>query len=222
MYQYLKNKFNRLVMQRKSNVFKIKFKHKIFEHMHLNEEYSVFDNIQSLILLEIFNQLYDCRKELEGLKTNRLEKGLNIKILNAFLQNCTNLKADYIIRIIDLLSTIEKQGNKEVEIMHFENFVFMVAILVALKDGKQKIFSFNHDKILFNLIDSDRSGSICLDEFLRFGFLLGINKNKSLESLFRKFDITGDKELEFMEFRLLIFAYMDEEDKSNEIQTNEP
>lgn len=70
-----------------------------------------------------------------------------------------------------------------------------------LQDQYEKEFIYRHSRSIFQLIDSDDSGQISRQEFANMGILFNFDR-KSVLSIFNEFDISGDKQLDFKEFRV--------------------
>eukprot|EP00002_Diphylleia_rotans_P004536 TRINITY_DN1338_c0_g1_i6.p1 TRINITY_DN1338_c0_g1~~TRINITY_DN1338_c0_g1_i6.p1 ORF type:complete len:159 (-),score=33.54 TRINITY_DN1338_c0_g1_i6:574-1050(-) len=79
-----------------------------------------------------------------------------------------------------------------------------------LQDNEEKQFLFRHSRTCFELLDDDGSEAISLREFERFGFLFNFGQS-SIKSIFKEFDVSGDKELDYNEFRMFTFACIDRE-----------
>lgn len=70
-----------------------------------------------------------------------------------------------------------------------------------MQDQYEKEFIYRHSMNVFRLIDADQSGLISGPEFKQMGVLFSFDYN-SILSIFNEFDVSGDKNLDFMEFRV--------------------
>ena len=81
----------------------------------------------------------------------------------------------------------------------------MILVLLSMswteQDQYEKEFIYRHSRSIFQLIDSDDSGQISRQEFANMGILFNFDR-KSVLSIFNEFDISGDKQLDFKEFRV--------------------
>ena len=69
------------------------------------------------------------------------------------------------------------------------------------------LFTFRHSKIVFDLMDEDGGGTISADEFKKYGFLFNLT-DQFVTNFFHDFDVTGDEELDYKEFKLgIIYQY---------------
>ena len=78
----------------------------------------------------------------------------------------------------------------------------------APQDHEEKKFLYHHSRTCFELLDQDGSASVSPREFLQFGFLFGF-KAGTVRSIFKEFDFSGDKELDYDEFRMFTIAAID-------------
>ncbi|GKT34880.1 EF-hand calcium-binding domain-containing protein 9 like protein [Aduncisulcus paluster] len=96
--------------------------------------------------------------------------------------------------------------------MEFDEFYLLICMLIAIKDGDEKLFLFRHSKICFQLLDVDGSGTIDRQELERLGIIFNFSTVAS-RRLFDEFDINGNKQLDVKEFQMLTLACLDEEQK---------
>ncbi|CAL8083282.1 unnamed protein product [Orchesella dallaii] len=76
-------------------------------------------------------------------------------------------------------------------------------------DSYEKEFIYRHSGTIFQLIDADASGQISSAEFSHMGVLFNFD-HSAIKRIFNEFDISGDKNLDFSEFRLFTMACIDE------------
>jgi|EP00161_Ancyromonas_sigmoides_P003270 Ca2+-binding EF-hand superfamily protein len=88
-------------------------------------------------------------------------------------------------------------------------------MLIAVKDGEEKRFLHYHSRTCFELLDQDGSKSVSSAEFLAFGFLFSFSK-QTVNNIFKDFDISGDKELDYDEFRMFTLAAIDRQREIDE------
>merc|ERR1712212_92817 len=134
---------------------------------------------------------------------------LNDVQFSSFLRAVTPLKDHHIENIFHM---IDRQGLGEVS---WENFYLVVAILISLKDRTEKQFIFRHSKIVFDLMDEDGGGTISADEFKKYGFLFNLS-DQSVLDIFHDFDVSGDEELDYKEFKMFAMACIDKQREMEE------
>ncbi|CAK9294316.1 unnamed protein product [Gordionus sp. m RMFG-2023] len=133
-----------------------------------------------------------------------------------FLREATNLNNSQIKRIFYLFDT------KLCGRVYFDAFFVLTCILVAIKDGMDKIFVHRHSKLIFKLLDQDGSGTISCEEFLNFGHLFNFSETK-IKEIFGKYDIltcTGEsgatsnikKELELKELEMIALEAIEQKE----------
>ncbi|XP_062943748.1 EF-hand calcium-binding domain-containing protein 9 [Cynocephalus volans] len=133
---------------------------------------------------------------------------LNDVLFYHFLHHVTNLNRTQIMILFDILD-----WNAVGEI-GFDQFYMLVCILLSHQDHLEGQFMYRHSRPVFDLLDLDGDQKIGVDNFHMFRFLFNINKQE-LRELFHDFDITGDRRLNYKEFKLYtIFSF----DKSQERQ----
>ena len=122
----------------------------------------------------------------------------------AFMRSTTDLRDSQIYNVFDMFD-VDNSGSIE-----FDEFYLLICMLVAINDSEEKQFLFRHSRTCFELLDDDGSQAISLREFTRFGFIFNFG-SLSINSIFKEFDVSGDKELDYNEFRMLTFACIDKE-----------
>ena len=65
----------------------------------------------------------------------------------------------------------------------------------------EKEFIYRHSRAVFNIMDFDQSGSVSAEEFERIGFMFNFYST-AIRSIFKEFDVSGDSELDFKEFKV--------------------
>merc|ERR1712168_1412437 len=170
----------------------------IINSMHLDRTYSLLTVKNTTLLHEIF-QMLDAH---------------NLGVLNdvqftSFLKSVSPLKNDYIQRIFHM---IDRQGRGDIL---WQDFYLVVAILISLKDRNEKQFIFRHSKIVFDLMDEDGGGTISADEFKKYGFLFNLS-DQSVLDIFHDFDVSGDEELDYKEFKMFAMACIDKQREMEE------
>ena len=85
---------------------------------------------------------------------------------------------------------------------------------VHLQDKQEKQFIYRHSRTVFDLMDEDGSNSVSALEFETFGFLFNF-QGKAVRQIFKEFDVSGDQELDYQEFKMFAMACID---KQNELK----
>eukprot|EP01112_Ceratiomyxa_fruticulosa_P018963 TRINITY_DN613_c0_g1_i2.p1 TRINITY_DN613_c0_g1~~TRINITY_DN613_c0_g1_i2.p1 ORF type:complete len:229 (-),score=41.65 TRINITY_DN613_c0_g1_i2:143-829(-) len=129
----------------------------------------------------------------------------------AFMKLTTDLSEPQIYKVFDLFD-VDKSGS-----MDFNEFYLLSCMLIAIKDKEEKQFLFRHSRTCFDLLDQDSSKSVSPQEFATFGFLFNFGAY-SIRQIFREFDVSGDKELDYNEFRMFTFACIDRQRQIDEEQ----
>ena len=173
-----------------------------FHKFHLDEEHYLLSARALQILHHFFVQL-DVRDS----------GALDDVAFEVFMDCATDLRRSEILRVFDMLD-VDDSGDIE-----FDEFYLLVCIMLAIKDGREKQFLFRHARTCFELLDEDGSGTISVKELRNFGFLFGFSAS-SVRSIFKEFDVTGDKELTYNEFRMFSFACMDREKELQQANAN--
>eukprot|EP00835_Amoeboradix_gromovi_P003752 NODE_260_length_12610_cov_0.413076.p7 type:complete len:192 gc:universal NODE_260_length_12610_cov_0.413076:363-938(+) len=159
----------------------------ILQKMELDPVFCVLSASQAVILFELFNLL-----DFDG------NKGLDDIQFCCFLLHATNLSSTQASHVFDILD-LDKSGMVE-----FNEFYALVCILVAMKDGKAKLFLYRHWRTCFELLDEDGSKSVSRQEFTTLGYLFGFS-SEAVKLIYDEFDVSGNKELDIEEFRLFVF-----------------
>ncbi|XP_069878066.1 EF-hand calcium-binding domain-containing protein 9 [Dipodomys merriami] len=133
---------------------------------------------------------------------------LNDVLFYHFLHHVTNLKSRQIKIVFDMMDWMC------VGEIGFDQFYVLVCILLSHQNHLEQQFMYRHSRPVFDLLDLDGELNIDAANFHMYRFLFGLKK-QDLRDLFHDFDITGDRRLNYKEFKLYtIFST----DKSRETQ----
>ncbi|XP_005619264.1 EF-hand calcium-binding domain-containing protein 9 isoform X3 [Canis lupus baileyi] len=119
-----------------------------------------------------------------------------------FLRHVTSWKRTQIMIVFNMLD-----WNAMGEI-GFDQFYMLVCILLAQQNHLEEQFIFRHSRPVFELLDLDGELRIGADHFHMYNFLFNIKKQE-LRELYHDFDITGDRRLNYKEFKLFTIFTMD-------------
>ncbi|MXQ95225.1 hypothetical protein E5288_WYG006100 [Bos mutus] len=125
-----------------------------------------------------------------------------------FLHHVTDLTRNQITVVFNMLD-----WNAVGEI-GFDQFYMLVCILLA-QEAKQ--FIFRHSRPVFELLDLDGELKIGPDNLHMYNFLFNIKKQQ-LRDLYYNFDITGDRLLNYKEFKLFAIFSMDKYQESQKAE----
>eukprot|EP01135_Chromosphaera_perkinsii_P009641 Nk52_evm91s1810 gene=Nk52_evmTU91s1810 len=160
-------------------------------NLHLDPVHGLLSAQSCQAVLEYF-QLLDFRDN----------EGLDDLQFLAFMETSTDLSEEHIYDVFDML---DLDGSASVE---FDEFYLLVCMLVAIKDNTEKHFMFRHWRTVFELLDVDGSKSVSAEEFATIGSLIGFGRF-AINKIFDEFDVSGDRELDYDEFRMFTFAAID-------------
>ncbi|ODM97307.1 EF-hand calcium-binding domain-containing protein 9 [Orchesella cincta] len=160
--------------------------------IHLDPGYALLSVQNTLTCMEMFN-IIDVHR------SNKLND-VQFMLLLRNISNLSRYEIDVIFNLLD----VDHSGEIE-----FEEFYLIFCILIANKDSYEKEFIYRHSGTIFQLIDSDASGQISSAEFSHMGVLFNFD-HSAIKRIFNEFDISGDKSLDFSEFRLFTMACIDE------------
>ncbi|KAI0988819.1 hypothetical protein GJ496_007004 [Pomphorhynchus laevis] len=85
------------------------------------------------------------------------------------------------------------------ESIDFEEFLLIIGLLVACRDGKEMEFIIDHILTIFQIIDEDCSTTVSAKELGELSFLFNLHQFE-LKAIFTRYDVTGDNELDYEEF----------------------
>ncbi|XP_002120022.2 EF-hand calcium-binding domain-containing protein 9-like [Ciona intestinalis] len=176
----------------------MKVRSNLLEYLHLDRSFSLLTVKNTRLVLEYFNFL-DVHKKGK----------LNDIQFYQFLRHVTNLDKRQIFLVLDML---DQQATGYIR---FQEFYLLVCILIALKDRVEKQFIFRHSKLVFEIMDEDGGGTISADEFGQYGFLFNL-KDHSVRDIFFEFDVSGDEELDYKEFKMFAMACIDKQKELDE------
>ncbi|KAH1166588.1 hypothetical protein KIL84_015760 [Mauremys mutica] len=131
-----------------------------------------------------------------------------------FLRYVTDLTKKQIMLVFDLLD-----WNATGEI-GFDEFYMLVCILMSHEAGSlgsllnhlEKQFIYQHSGPVFELLDMDGRHTVGPREFQATRFLFNIKKQE-LEKIFKDFDVSGDEQLNYKEFKMFTIFCIDRQQK---------
>eukprot|EP01135_Chromosphaera_perkinsii_P005963 Nk52_evm8s375 gene=Nk52_evmTU8s375 len=176
----------------------MKVTHPFFERFHLDRRHGLLSARNCMIVKEFFN-LLDAR----GMQA------LDDTQFVAFMRMCTDLTESQIYNVFDMLD-VDASG-----LMEFDEFYLLVCILTAIKDHEEKMFLYNHSRTVFDLLDADGSGNVSAAEFETFGFLFNFY-GPAINQIFSEFDVSGDLELDYGEFKMFALACIEKQTELEE------
>jgi len=180
----------------------MKVKSNILHYMHLDREYSLLSGRNAVIVYQYF-----CLLDIHN------TGALNDVQFLVFMKKATDLKKKEVYRVFDMLDV---DGSSSIE---YNEFYLMVCILVSIQDHEEKKFIYHHSRTVFDLMDKDGSATIDVEEFEIFGLLFNLGI-KAIKDIFNDFDVSGDQELDYGEFKLFAMACIDK-GKSNKQQKDD-
>merc|ERR1711893_156644 len=166
---------------------------KVFDHLHLDRSYS-------LLTVKNCNFLYEYFKMLDIHNNCEMD---DVQFRH-WMKSVTNLEDKKIDLVYDMLD-YDNSG-----FIEFPEFYLIVCILLALNENSVKRFIYRHSKIVFELMDADGGGTISADEFARYGFLFSLEE-QSVQDIFFEFDVSGDENLDYKEFKMFAMACIDKQ-----------
>nr|XP_015204778.1 PREDICTED: EF-hand calcium-binding domain-containing protein 9 isoform X2 [Lepisosteus oculatus]XP_015204779.1 PREDICTED: EF-hand calcium-binding domain-containing protein 9 isoform X2 [Lepisosteus oculatus] len=97
----------------------------------------------------------------------------------------------------------------------FEEFYLLVCILLSNENHVEKQFISRHSRPVFELIDMDGGRTISPGEFQASGFLFNL-RGHALNRIFYDFDVSGDENLNYKEFKMFAMACIDMQEETRE------
>ncbi|KAK6475806.1 UNVERIFIED_CONTAM: hypothetical protein FKN15_002758 [Acipenser sinensis] len=184
----------------------------VLHYLFLDNAYCLMSIKNAKILVEYFKMLDVHNKS-----------SLNDIQFYHFLHYTTDLSDKDIMLIFDMLD-----WNASGE-TGFEEFYMLVCILLANQNNVEKQFISRHSRPVFELIDMDGGHTISPAEFQASGFLFNL-KGHALNQIFYDFDVSGDENLSYKEFKMFAMACIDKQEqtkrekkkKEREKHTEEP
>ncbi|XP_073229559.1 EF-hand calcium-binding domain-containing protein 9-like [Porites lutea] len=180
----------------------MKIRSQILKYMHLDRTYCLLTGRNVRIILELF-RLIDVHDEM----------ALNDVQFCAFMKTATDLSTNQIYKVFDMLD-VDGSGS-----MDFDEFYLLICILIAVQDKVEKNFIYRHSRTVFDLLDEDSSGNISAYEFETFGFLFNL-QGEAIRTIFSEFDVSGDQELDYSEFKMFAMACIDRQSEIESAKEN--
>uniref|UniRef100_A0A8C2RWH2 EF-hand calcium binding domain 9 n=1 Tax=Capra hircus TaxID=9925 RepID=A0A8C2RWH2_CAPHI len=169
-------------------------------YLYLDKLYCLLSVRNVKALVEYFHLLDVHRK-----------KTLNDVLFYHFLHHVTDLTRNQITVVFNMLD-----WNAVGEI-GFDQFYMLVCILLAQENHLEEQFIFRHSRPVFELLDLDGELKIGPDNLHMYNFLFNIKKQQ-LRDLYYNFDITGDRLLNYKEFKLFTIFSMDKYQESQKAE----
>ncbi|XP_039251933.1 EF-hand calcium-binding domain-containing protein 9-like [Styela clava] len=176
----------------------MKIKSQVLNFIHLDRSFSLLTVKNTRLVLAYFNAL-----DVHG------HGKLNDIQFYQFMKKVTNLNKQQIFLVLDMLD------QTATGYIRFQEFYLLACILISLKDRVEKQFIFRHSKLVFEMMDEDGGGTISADEFGHYGFLFNL-KDHSVRDIFFEFDVSGDEELDYKEFKMFAMACIDKQRELDE------
>ncbi|XP_064623043.1 EF-hand calcium-binding domain-containing protein 9-like [Lineus longissimus] len=164
------------------------------KNIHLDRTYSLLTSNNVQVMLEIFKLL-----DIHGDMT------LNDVQFLAFMSHMTDLHS--VKDIYRAFDVFDVDGSGSVD---FDEFYLLCCILIGIKDGQEKQFIYRHSRTVFDLMDEDGSNAISGEEFETYGFLFNFH-GTAVRKIFNEFDVSGDQELDYKEFKMFAMACIDKQ-----------
>ncbi|XP_036050673.1 EF-hand calcium-binding domain-containing protein 9 [Onychomys torridus] len=153
--------------------------------------YLYLDKIYCLLSVRNVKALMEYFHLLDAHRRNTL----NDVLFFHFLHHVTNMKITQIKMIFDMLDWMA------VGEIGFDQFYVLVCIVLSHQNHLENQFMYRHSRPVFDLLDLDGELQIDASNFEMYRFLFNIKKQE-LRDLFHDFDITGDRLLNYKEFKL--------------------
>ncbi|KAJ3096096.1 EF-hand calcium-binding domain-containing protein 9 [Phlyctochytrium planicorne] len=113
---------------------------------------------------------------------------------NSFMLASTDLKEVQIYKVFDIFD-LDRSGSVEFD-----------------EDGQGKQFMYQHWRTCFEILDEDGGKTVSISEFKTLGFLFNFSQ-RAIRNIYKEFDIAGNAELDYSEFRLFVLAAIDMQNK---------
>uniref|UniRef100_K7FQ49 EF-hand calcium binding domain 9 n=1 Tax=Pelodiscus sinensis TaxID=13735 RepID=K7FQ49_PELSI len=169
----------------------------LLQFLYLDKIYCLLSVRNARALAEYF-QLLDVHKK----------NTLNDLQVYHFLHYVTDLTKEQIMLVFDLLD-----WNATGE-LGFDEFYMLVCILMAheKQNHLEKQFIYQHSGAVFELLDMDGGHTVGPREFQATRFLFNIKKQE-LEKIFKDFDVSGDEQLNYKEFKMFTIFCIERQQK---------
>lgn len=168
---------------------------KLLQHVHLDKNYSLLSGRNLKVIYDLFMML-----DMHG------DNALNDVQFCAFLKSITDLTTTQIYKVFDMLD-VDGSGS-----IDFNEFYLLICIVIAVQDREEKHFIYRHSRTVFDLLDEDKSGNISAEEFENFGFLFNL-QGDAIREIFSEFDVSGDQNLDYTEFKMFAMECIDRQTK---------
>ncbi|XP_002730510.2 EF-hand calcium-binding domain-containing protein 9-like, partial [Saccoglossus kowalevskii] len=178
----------------------MKVRSSFLKYLHLHKSYSLLTCKNVALVLEYF-KLLDIHDE----------NAINDIQFYAFMRLQTNLSKNNIYKVFDMLDV---DGSGQID---FDEFYLLICILISIQDSEEKQFIYRHSRTVFELLDEDGSQSVSAVEFESFGFLFNFY-GTAVNQIFSDFDVSGDQELDYKEFKMFAMACIDRQNELEELK----
>ncbi|KAG9396186.1 EF-hand domain pair [Carpediemonas membranifera] len=165
----------------------------LLNSLHLNKVYYLLTGRD----LQMIRELFEC---LDIRQKRRIDDAQFM----AFMKHSSDLNTKQIYSVFDMFD-ISNNG-----FLELDEFYLLICMLIAIKDKQEKEFLFRHSRTCFELLDEDGGETISRHEFMRFGFIFNFSKS-TIKKIFNEYDISGDHELDYEEFKIFCLAAVDKE-----------
>jgi len=173
----------------------MKVESKLLQYVHLDKNYSLLSGRNLKVIYDFFTLL-----DVHG------DNALNDVQFCAFLKSITDLTTTQIYKVFDMLD-VDGSGS-----IDFNEFYLLICIVIAVQDREEKHFIYRHSRTVFDLLDEDKSGNISAEEFENFGFLFSL-QGDAIREIFSEFDVSGDQNLDYTEFKMFAMECIDRQTK---------
>ncbi|KAM9289522.1 EF-hand calcium-binding domain-containing protein 9 [Morus bassanus] len=168
------------------------------QHLRLDEVYCLLSVRNTAALAEYFQILDVHQKNYKS----------NLQFY-CFLCYVTDLNKDQIMLLFDL---VDRNARGRI---CFNEFYMVACILLSHENHLEKQFIYQHAGPAFQLLDVDGDNMIDFNEFEAARFLFNIQKEE-LKKIFKDFDISGDEQLNYREFKMFAVFCIDKQQKKEE------
>ncbi|XP_074644053.1 EF-hand calcium-binding domain-containing protein 9-like [Tubulanus polymorphus] len=163
----------------------------LLQNLHLDKSYSLLTAKNIQILMKMFN-LLDIHHT----------QSMNDVQFWIWMKHLVDLNKKQIYKVFD---QFDIDGSGEID---FDEFYLLNTILISIQDKQEKQFIYRHSRTVFDLMDEDGSNTISADEFENLGFLFNV-AGDPVKDIFGEFDVSGDQELDYKEFKMFAMACID-------------
>ncbi|XP_058027295.1 EF-hand calcium-binding domain-containing protein 9 isoform X2 [Ahaetulla prasina] len=174
----------------------MRLKPKSFFHFLCLDKIYCLLSVRNARALTVYFHLLDVHKK----------NSLNNMQFYYFVRHVTNLSKSQIMLVFDLL---DWDGKGEIG---FDEFYMLVCIIMAHENHLEKQFMYRHSHAVFELLDIDGGHTVAPAEFQATRFLFNVRKTE-LSQIFKDFDISGDEQLNYKEFRMFTIFCIDRQQR---------